>query len=157
MARGINKVILVGHLGADPESRATQSGQTITHLRIATSEQWTDRQSGQKQTHTEWHRVVMFARLAEIAAQYLRKGQQVYIEGRLQTSKWQDQQGQDRYTTEIVADEMQMLGGKDEGRIPPRSPPGGGNGGGQPPRNNPPDDGGWGNDQSMAGDFDDFI
>ena len=112
MARGINKVILVGNLGADPETRYTASGTAITNIRIATSESWRDKQSGEKQERTEWHRVVFFNRLAEIAGEYLRKGSQVYIEGSLRTRKWQDQGGLDRYTTEIVGREMQMLGGR---------------------------------------------
>ena len=112
MARGINKVILVGNLGQDPEIRYTASGAAVATLNIATSDQWTDKQSGQKQERTEWHRVVMFNRLGEIAGEYLKKGAQVYIEGKLQTRKWQDQNGQDRYTTEIVANEMQMLSGR---------------------------------------------
>ena len=112
MTKGINKVILVGNLGQDPEVRYTQSGSAITNISVATTDSWTDKQSGQRQDRTEWHRVVFFNRLAEIAGEYLRKGSQVYIEGRLQTRKWQDQQGQDRYTTEIVAAEMQMLGGR---------------------------------------------
>ncbi len=111
MARGVNKVILVGNLGADPETRYMPSGSAVTNLRIATAESWKDKQSGEKQERTEWHSVAMFGRLAEIAAEYLRKGSQVYVEGRLQTRKWQDKQGNDRYTTEIVANEMQMLGG----------------------------------------------
>jgi single-strand DNA-binding protein len=112
MARGINKVILVGNLGADPETRYTASGAAITNIRIATSESWRDKQTGENQERTEWHRVVFFNRLAEIAGEYLRKGSQVYVEGSLRTRKWQDQGGQDRYTTEIVANEMQMLGGR---------------------------------------------
>ena len=112
MARGVNKVILVGNLGADPETRYSASGGAITNIRVATSESWTDRQTNERREHTEWHRVVMFSRLAEIAEQFLRKGQQVYIEGRIRTSKWQGQDGQDRYTTEIVANNMQMLGGR---------------------------------------------
>ncbi len=112
MARGVNKVILLGNLGADPEKRETPTGMTITNLRLATSEQWTDKQSGEKRENTEWHRVVLFGRLGDIAAQYLSKGSQVYIEGRIQTRKWQGQDGQDRYTTEIVANEMQLLGGR---------------------------------------------
>jgi single-strand DNA-binding protein len=115
MARGINKVILVGNLGADPETRYTASGAAITNIRIATSESWRDKQSGDRQERTEWHRIVFFNRLAEIAGEYLRKGSQVYIEGSLRTRKWQDQSGQDRYTTEVVANEMQMLGGRGEG------------------------------------------
>ena len=115
MARGVNKAILVGNLGADPETRYSASGGAITNLRIATTESWTDRQSNERREQTEWHRVVMFGRLAEIAEQYLRKGRQVYIEGKIQTRKWQGQDGQDRYTTEIVARDMQMLGGGGEG------------------------------------------
>ena len=112
MARGINKVILVGNLGADPETRYTASGAAITNITVATSESWRDKQTGENQERTEWHRVVFFSRLAEIAGEYLRKGRQVYIEGSLRTRKWQGQDGQDRYTTEIVANEMQMLGGR---------------------------------------------
>ena len=112
MARGINKVILVGNLGADPETRYTASGSAITNIRIATSESWRDKTSGEQQERTEWHRVVFFNRLAEIAGEYLRKGSQVYVEGALRTRKWQDQSGQDRYRTEVVANEMQMLGGR---------------------------------------------
>jgi single-strand DNA-binding protein len=109
MARGINKVILIGNLGADPETRHTAGGNAVTNLSVATSESWRDRQSGEMQEKTEWHRVVMFSKLAEIAGEYLRKGSKVYIEGRIQTSKWQDKDGNDRYTTEIIANEMQML------------------------------------------------
>ncbi|MCH1491064.1 MAG: single-stranded DNA-binding protein [Luminiphilus sp.] len=108
-SRGINKVILVGNLGADPENRTSQAGSAITNLSIATSESWKDKNTGQQQERTEWHRVVFFNRLAEIAAEYLRKGSKVYVEGSLRTRKWQDQSGQDRYTTEIVGNEMQML------------------------------------------------
>lgn len=115
MSRGINKVILVGNLGADPETKYGQSGGAITNLRIATSESWIDKNTGQKQERTEWHRVVLFKKLAEIAAEYLRKGSQVYIEGSLRTRKWQDKEGRDQYTTEIVANELQMLGGKGGG------------------------------------------
>lgn len=111
----LNKVILIGNLGADPETRYAPSGDAICNLRIATTETWKDKTSGEKREATEWHRVAMFGRLAEIAAQYLRKGSQVYIEGRLQTRKWQDKEGQDRYTTEIRADEMKMLGGRSGG------------------------------------------
>jgi single-strand DNA-binding protein len=124
MARGINKVILVGNLGADPDTRYMPSGKAVTNIRIATSESWTDRQSGDKQERTEWHGIVLFDKLGEIAAEYLRKGSQVYIEGSLRTRKWQDKQGQDRYTTEIIARDMQMLGGR----------PGGGSGSGSEPR-----------------------
>src|SRR5208283_4970544 len=112
MARGINKVILIGHLGADPETRAMPSGMTVANLRLATSENWKDKQSGEQQERTEWHNVALFGRLGEIAAEYLRKGSQVYIEGRLRTRKWQDKEGRDRYTTEVVASDMQMLGGR---------------------------------------------
>jgi len=111
MARGINKVILVGNLGADPETRYTGSGTAITNLRIATSEQWTDKQTGEKQDRTEWHRVVLFGKLGEIAGEYLKKGRQVYIEGSLRTSKYTDKDGVERYTTDIIGNEMQMLGG----------------------------------------------
>ncbi|MCF6236516.1 MAG: single-stranded DNA-binding protein [Gammaproteobacteria bacterium] len=124
MSRGINKVILVGNLGNDPETRYMPNGNAVTNITIATSDSWKDKQSGEQQERTEWHRVVFFNRLAEIAGEYLRKGSQVYVEGRLQTKKWQDNNGNDRYTTEIVASEMQMLGGRAGG--------GGGNmGGGQ--------------------------
>jgi len=109
MARGINKVILVGNLGNDPEVRYMPSGGAVANITVATSETWKDKNTGQKQDKTEWHRVVMFNRLGEIAGEYLKKGAKVYIEGKLQTRKWQDKNGQDRYTTEIVANEMQML------------------------------------------------
>ena len=118
MARGINKVILVGNLGGDPEVRYMPNGNAVTNITIATSESWKDKQTGQQQERTEWHRVVFFNRLAEIAGEYMRKGGKVYVEGSLRTRKWQDQQGQDRYTTEIVASEMQLLdsrGGNDGG------------------------------------------
>ena len=115
MARGVNKVIIVGNLGKDPETRYMPSGSAVTNLRIATTEAWKDKQTGDQQERTEWHAVAMFGRLAEIAAEYLRKGSQVYIEGKLRTRKWQDKEGKDRYTTEIVADEMQMLGSKGGG------------------------------------------
>jgi single-strand DNA-binding protein len=112
MARGINKVILVGNLGADPETRYMPSGKAVTNIRIATSEGWKDKQTGDMQERTEWHRVVLFDKLGEIAAEYLRKGSQVYIEGSLRTRKWQDKEGKDQYSTEIVAREMQMLGSR---------------------------------------------
>ena len=121
MARGVNKVILVGNLGADPETRYTAGGAAITTIRVATSESWRDKQTGENQERTEWHRVKFFGRLAEIAGEYLRKGRQVYIEGSLRTDKWQDQSGQDRYTTEIVANEMQMLGGRQGAGAPAMS------------------------------------
>jgi single-strand DNA-binding protein len=115
MARGINKVILVGNLGADPETRYTASGAAITSIRIATSESWRDKQTGEQQERTEWHSITFFGKLAEIAGEYLRKGSQVYVEGSLRTEKWQDQQGNDRYTTKVIANEMQMLGGRGGG------------------------------------------
>jgi single-strand DNA-binding protein len=111
MARGINKVILVGNLGADPDTRYTANGGAITNLRIATSESWRDKQTGENQERTEWHRVVLFGKLGEIAGEYLKKGRQVYIEGSLRTNKYTDKEGVERYTTDIVANEMQMLGG----------------------------------------------
>lgn len=119
MARGVNKVILVGNCGQDPETKFLPSGSAVTNLSIATSESWKDKQSGQQQERTEWHRVVFFNRLAEIAGEYLKKGSKVYVEGSLRTRKWQDKSGADRYTTEIVASEMQMLdsrGGQDMGQ-----------------------------------------
>ena len=124
MARGVNKVILVGNLGADPETRSMPSGMTVTNIRIATSESWKDKASGAQQERTEWHSIALFGRLGEIAAEYLRKGSQVFVEGKLRTRKWQDKQGNDRFTTEIIADNMQMLGGRAGG--------GGGGGGGSP-------------------------
>ena len=126
MARGINKVIIVGNLGADPEVRYTGSGTAITSLRIATSESWTDKQSGERQDRTEWHRVKLFGKLAEIAGEYLKKGRQVYIEGSLRTDKYTDKDGVERFSTDIVANEMQMLGGQGGG-----GEGGGGFGGGQ--------------------------
>ena len=127
MARGINKVILIGNLGQDPETRYMPSGGAVTNLTIATSETWKDKQTGQPQERTEWHRVVFFNRLAEIAGEYLKKGSKVYIEGSLRTRKWQDKStGADRYTTEIVANEMQMLDSRGGGEGM-----GGGQGGGQ--------------------------
>ena len=112
MARGVNKVILVGNLGADPETRSMPSGMTVTNIRIATSESWKDKASGAQQERTEWHSIALFGRLGEIAAEYLRKGSQVFVEGKLRTRKWQDKQGNDRFSTEIIADNMQMLGGR---------------------------------------------
>ena len=125
MARGVNKVILVGTLGADPDTRYTPSNAAVTNLSIATNESWKDKQSGEQKEKTEWHRVVMFNRLAEIATEYLRKGSQVYIEGKIQTRKWEDKEGKDRWTTEIVANEMQMLGSRSSGgNSAPSSPEG---------------------------------
>lgn len=115
MARGVNKVTLIGNLGADPEVRYTAAGSAVANVRLATAESWRDKETGDQQERTEWHRVVFFSRLAEIVGEYLKKGAQVYIEGRLQTRKWQDRDGNDRYTTEIVANEMQMLGGRGGG------------------------------------------
>lgn len=130
MARGINKVIIVGNLGADPETRYTGSGTAITSLRIATSEAWNDKQSGEKQERTEWHRVKLFGKLAEIAGEYLKKGRQVYIEGSLRTDKYTDKDGVERYSTDIIANEMQMLGGQGGGE----GGGGGGFGGGSRPQ-----------------------
>jgi len=115
MARGVNKVILIGNLGRDPEVRYSPSGTGIANVTVATTDSWRDRASGEMQERTEWHRVVFFGKLAEIAGEYLRKGSKVYLEGRLQTRKWQDQSGQDRYTTEIVANDMQMLDSRGAG------------------------------------------
>src|SRR5580692_5172526 len=115
MARGINKVILIGHLGQDPDVRALPSGSSIANLRIATTESWKDKQSGEFKEATEWHTVVLFGRTAEVAAEYLKKGSQVFIEGRLRTRKWQDKTGNDRYSTEIVGNDMQMLGSRGQG------------------------------------------
>ena len=136
MARGINKVILVGNLGADPETRYTTSGSAITSIRIATSESWKDKQTGEQQERTEWHRVKFFGRLAEIAGEYLKKGSQVYVEGKLRTDEY-EKDGIKRYSTDIIADEMQMLGGRGDGgggerpARAPRESGGGGYGGGQ--------------------------
>ncbi|MBG6243390.1 MAG: single-stranded DNA-binding protein [Candidatus Symbiopectobacterium sp. Dall1.0] len=116
--RGVNKVILVGHLGQDPKVRYTPSGWAVANLTVATSDSWRDKQTGEQKERTEWHRVTLYGKLAEVAGEYLRKGSQVYIEGQLRTRKWQDQSGQDRYTTEVVVDiggSMQMLGGKQDG------------------------------------------
>jgi len=147
MARGINKVIIVGNLGADPETRYMPSGSAVTNLTVATNESWKDKATGETKDRTEWHKVAMFNRLAEIAAEYLRKGSQVYIEGKLRTRKWQDKNGQDRWTTEIIADEMQMLGG---GR--------GGSGGGSAPMDSGADTGGSNfAPQPGPDDFDDDI
>jgi len=126
MARGINKAIIVGNLGADPEVRSTQGGITVTTINVATSESWRDKNTGDVREQTEWHRVVLWGKLGEIAGEYLRKGSQVYIEGKIQTRKWQDQSGQDRYTTEIKANEMQMLGGGRGGSAPLNDNGGGG-------------------------------
>jgi len=127
MARGVNKVILIGNLGNDPDVRYMPSGGAVANITVATSETWKDKNTGEKHDKTEWHRVVLFNRLGEIAGEYLKKGSKVYIEGKLQTRKWQDKDGQDRYTTEIVANEMQMLdsrgsaGGADDYSAPSQS------------------------------------
>lgn len=158
MARGINKVILVGNLGADPETRAMPSGSTVANLRIATSESWRDKQTGEQQERTEWHRVALFGRLAEVAGEYLKKGSQVYIEGSLRTRKWTDKQGQERYSTEIIGNEMQMLGGRGGGAGAGAGPGGGAaagaaSGGGAPPAYAEESGGGG----SRGEDFDDDI
>jgi len=113
----VNKVILVGNLGRDPETRYTTSGDAVTNIRLATTDTWKDK-NGEKQERTEWHNVVFYGRQAEIAGEYLKKGRQIYVEGRIQTRKWQDKEGQDRYTTEVVADRMQMLGSREGGGAP---------------------------------------
>jgi single-strand DNA-binding protein len=119
MSRGVYNVILVGNLGADPETRYTAGGSAVTNVSLATTDSWKDKQSGEQQERTEWHRIVFWGRLAEIAAEYLRKGSQIYVEGRIQTRKWQGKDGQDRWTTEIVGNEMQMLGSRGGGQSPP--------------------------------------
>lgn len=121
MSRGLNKVMIIGNLGSDPETKAMPSGTQVANISVATSESWTDKQSGEKQERTEWHRIAFFGRLAEIAAQYLRKGSKVYVEGSIRTRKWTDKDGKDRYSTEIIAQELQMLDGKPaETRSEPR-------------------------------------
>ncbi|RLA28763.1 MAG: single-stranded DNA-binding protein [Gammaproteobacteria bacterium] len=146
MARGVNKVIIVGNLGGDPDTKYMPSGSAVTNLTVATNESWKDKQTGEQKDRTEWHKVAMFGRLAEIAAEYLRKGSQVYIEGKLRTRKWTDKQGNDRYSTEIVADEMQMLGGRGGGGAPAM---------GGPPPSSPPPQGSSG--PAGGDDFDDDI
>ena len=159
MARGVNKVIIIGNLGADPETRAMPSGSSVANLRIATTESWRDKQSGEQQERTEWHRVALFGRLAEVAGEYLRKGSQVYIEGSLRTRKWQDKQGNERYTTEIVANDMQMLGGR--GGAGGAGGAGGGGGGSSAPRESADygqsSGGGGGGGSGEGTDFDDDI
>ena len=118
----VNKVIIVGNLGADPETRYLPSGEAVTNIRVATTDKWKDKASGEQKEATEWHRIAFFGRLAEIAGEYLKKGSQVYVEGRLRTRKWQDKDGQDRYTTEIMATEMKMLGSR-SGAGEPREAP----------------------------------
>ena len=122
MARGVNKVILVGNLGADPDTRYMPSGNAVTNIRLATSKSWKDKNTGDQQERTEWHRVAFFGRLAEISAEYLRKGSQVYIEGELRTRQWQDRDGNDRWTTEIIASDMQMLGSRQGASAPEPMP-----------------------------------
>jgi len=143
-SRGVNKAILVGYLGRDPEIRYAASGAAIANVSLATSESWKDKQTGENQERTEWHRVVFFGRLAEIVGEYLKKGSQVYVEGRIQTRKWQDKDGNDRYTTEVVANDMQMLGGRG----------GGGGGGGDAPSMN---SGSGDTGAAPPADFDDDI
>ena len=159
MAKGVNKVILIGNLGQDPEVRYTANGAAVATVSVATSDSWKDKQTGEKQERTEWHRVVFFTRLAEVVGEYLKKGSKVYVEGSLRTQKWQDKQsGQDRYTTEIVAREMQMLdsrgGGSsenfDQSRAPAPQKSGGGSGGGS-------SGSGGGASSPPAEDFDDDI
>src|SRR5262245_59767714 len=160
MARGVNKVIIVGNLGADPETRAMPSGSTVANLRIATTENWKDRQTGEQQERTEWHRVALFGRLAEVAAEYLRKGSQVYIEGSLRTRKWQDKQGNERFSTEIVANDMQMLGGRGGGGGERGSYSGSGSRDSTPPRDaeyGEPSTPGGASGGSRTEDFDDDI
>ncbi len=147
MARGVNKVILIGNLGQDPEVRFTPSGTAVANLNLATTDTWMDKQSGQRQERTEWHRIVLFNKLAEIAQQYLKKGSKVYIEGRLQTRKWQGQDGQDKYSTEIVANDMQMLDSRGGGDMPQSGNQGGGYQGGQ----SQPPQGGYGNAPQQGG------
>lgn len=143
-SRGVNKVILVGNLGKDPEVRYMPNGNAVANLTLATSESWKDKNTGQQQEKTEWHRVVMFRKLAEIAGEYLKKGSQVYLEGKLQTRKWQDSEGKDRYTTEVIADEMQMLGSKPGGDFKDNPAPAG------------PHTGDNGAPQQQSTGFDDF-
>lgn len=143
MARGINKVILIGNVGQDPEVKYMPSGGAVTNISVATSETWKDKNSGQPQERTEWHRVVLFNRLGEIAGEYLRKGSKVYIEGSLRTRKWQGQDGSDRYTTEIVASEMQMLDGRGEGAGAGANMAAGGGYDQSAPYNNAPASGGY--------------
>ena len=158
MARGINKVILVGNLGNDPEVRYTTSGSAVTTISLATAESWRDKNTNEMQERTEWHRVVFFNRLAEIAGEYLKKGRQVYVEGKLQTRKWQDKDGQDRYTTEVVANEMQMLGGggSSGGGMQGGGMQGGGGGYGSAPAAPKPKQNQSGGGQNQPPNFDDF-
>lgn len=152
MARGINKVILIGNLGSDPDTRYTPNGGAVANITLATSDEWKDKATGEKKEKTEWHRVVFFGRLAEIAGEYLKKGSKVYVEGRLQTRKWQDKEGQDRYTTEIVANEMQMLDGRSGGSAGYTQEAPASSGGNRPAKDTPAGSGGFDN-----GGFDDDI
>ena len=140
MSRGMQKVLIIGNLGNDPETRYTNSGQAVTNISVATSESWNNKETGNKEERTEWHRIVFFSRLAEIAGEYLKKGSKVYIVGQLRTRKWQDQNGQDRYTTEIVAKDMQMLDSRSTAEPPKAAAPDPNNHGGK-----------------VAADFDDDI
>ncbi|MEX2482869.1 MAG: single-stranded DNA-binding protein [Gammaproteobacteria bacterium] len=155
MARGLNKVMLIGNLGADPEIRYTAKGSAVANVNLATAESWRDRETNEQQERTEWHRLVFFGRLAEIVGEYLHKGSQVYVEGRLQTRKWQDRDGNDRYTTEIVVNDMQMLGSRAGGGG------GGGGGGGSTQPHERPAQGSGGSapsdDEPPMNDFDDDI
>jgi single-strand DNA-binding protein len=148
MARGVNKAIIVGNLGQDPEVRYTASGTAVTNVSVATTDSWKDRQSGEQKERTEWHRVVFFSRLAEIAAEYLKKGSQVYIEGQIQTEKWQDKDGNDRWTTKIVARDMKMLGSRGGGDI---------QGGPAPDSGSTPESSGGGSSGFHDSEFDDDI
>ena len=148
MARGVNKAIIVGNLGQDPEVRYTASGTAVTNVSVATTDSWKDRQSGEQKERTEWHRVVFFSPLAEIAAEYLKKGSQVYIEGRIQTEKWQDKDGNDRWTTKIVARDMKMLGSRGGGDI---------QGGPAPDSSSAPESSGGGSSGFSDSEFDDDI
>jgi single-strand DNA-binding protein len=157
MARGVNKVTLIGNLGADPEVRYTSNGSAVANIRLATAESWRDKESGEQQERTEWHRVVFFSRLAEIVGEYLKKGSQVYIEGRLQTRKWQDRDGNDRYTTEIVANDMQMLGGRGGAAGGGDSYEPGASQGRPPAATEPEDKAAGGSTEPPMDDFDDDI
>lgn len=151
MARGVNKCIFIGNLGADPEVRYTANGSAVANIRIAVSESWKDRQTGEQQERTEWVRAVGFNRLGEVMGEYLAKGSQVYIEGRMQTRKWQDQQGNDRYSTEIVVGDLQMLGGRGGGQSGGQAGGGSARGGSEPPQ------GGGSSAPPPGDDFDDDI
>lgn len=157
MARGVNKVILIGNLGADPETRAMPSGMTAANIRVATSENWKDKQSGENKERTEWHNVAMFGRLGEIAGEYLKKGSKVYIEGSLRTRKWQDKQGNDRYTTEIIANEMQMLDGRTGGEDQQERPQRQSRGRAQQRQSGPIAGEDYNEDSTEGGEFDDEI